>query len=210
MRFVFIVLTVLLFAGFSATGAAEAGADDSFVYKWTDAKGSTHISNSLKSVPGQYLKSVKKIKRIDINSPSKSVEPIFSSVEGEARVKFNLNDNAMIAPAVFNGSVKRNVLIDTGSELVTITTKLARALGYDYENMRKAWFQTQSGPILAPVIKIERLAMGGAQVTGLQAAVIDFKGRGPVSAVAGMNFLSAFIFEIDTQNRSLILTSPGN
>jgi len=207
MRFVFIALTVLLFAGFSKAGAR---ADDLFVYKWTDAKGSTHISNSLKSVPGQYLKNVKKIKRIDINSSSNSLEPIFSTVEGEARINFSSDDNSMIAPTVFNGSVKRNALIDTGSELVTITTKLARALGYDYKNARKAWFQTQSGPILAPVIKLESLAMGHAQVTGLQAAVIDFKGRGLVSAVAGMNFLSAFTFEIDTQNRSLILTSSGN
>lgn len=208
MRLVFITLAVVWFAGLCAM-AGEA-ADDSFVYRWADSKGSVHISNSLKSVPGQYSKNVKKIKRIDINSSANRKEPIFSTVEGEARINFSLNDNAMIAPAVFNGSVRRNVLIDTGSELVTITTKLARALGYDYKNVRKAWFQTQSGPILAPVIKIERLAMGGAQVTGLQAAVIDFKGRGPVSAVAGMNFLSAFIFEIDTQKQSLTLTSPGN
>jgi len=210
MRFVFITLAVLWFAGLRAVAGVAGEADDSFVYRWTGLKGSVHISNSLKSVPGQYLKNVKKIKRIEISSAGKRRKPVFSTVEGEARINFSLNDNAMIAPAVFNGSVKRNVLIDTGSELVTITTKLARALGYDYENMRKAWFQTQSGPILAPVIKIERLAMGRAQVTGLEAAVIDFKGRGPVSAVAGMNFLSAFIFEIDTQKRSLTLTSPGN
>ncbi|VAX19419.1 hypothetical protein MNBD_NITROSPINAE03-654 [hydrothermal vent metagenome] len=208
MRFAFIALTVLLFAGSRAV-AGEA-TDNSFVYRWADQKGSVHISNSLKSVPGQYLKNVKKIKRIDISSSKKSKESIFSTATGEARINFSSDGDSMIAPAVFNGSVKRNVLIDTGSELVTITTKLARALGYDYENVRKAWFQTQSGPILAPVIKIERLAIGHAQVTGLRAAVIDFKGRGPVSAVAGMNFLSAFIFEIDTQNRSLTLTSPGD
>jgi len=205
MRFFIITLTVLCLAG-SHISAAEA--DDSFVYRWTDSKGSIHISNSFKSVPGRYLKNVKKIKRIDINPSENKEAPILSTVTGEARIKFNLDDSGMVAPAVFNGSVKRNVLIDTGSEWVTITTKLAKALGYDYKNVRKAWFKTHNGPVLAPVITLERLAMGGAQVRRLQAAVIDFKGRGPVSAVAGMNFLSAFIFEIDTHKRRLILTSP--
>lgn len=206
MRLVFAALTVLFLAGSSATAVA----DDSYVYRWADSYGSVHISNSLKSVPSQYIKSVKKIKRININSSSKSREQTFKTSTGGARINFNPSDNGVIAQALFNGSVTRNVLIDTGSEWVTITTKLAKALGYDYENARKTWFKTQSGPVFAPVITIKRLSIGDASVTGLEAAVIDFKGRGEVSAIAGMNFLSAFIFEIDMQKGVLTLTSQDN
>lgn len=206
MRFVFAALAILWLAGSSF----EAVADDPYVYRWTDSNGSVHISNSIKSVPGRYFQRVKKIKRINVNSSSKKGDPIFSTASGEARINFDPNDIGVIAPAIFNGSVKRDVVIDTGSELVTITTKLAKALGYDYENARKTWFRTQSGPVFAPVIRIKRLSIGEAHVTGLEAAVIDFEGRGSVSALAGMNFLSAFIIEIDMQKRSLTLTSPAN
>lgn len=190
--------------------SSGASGENPFVYKWTDAKGAIHISNSFKAIPQPYREHARKIKLISVNYPKVGKMAGFAEASGTARVNFNPSRRGIIVPAVFNGVVKRDVLVDTGSEWVTITTKLAKALGYDTGKSRKTWFQTQSGPVQAPVVELDRLAIGGAEVKGFKAAVIDFEGRGPVSAVVGMNFLSAFVFEIDTYNGNLILTTPEN
>lgn len=198
------IITFFVLFCFSGTASGEK----SYVFKWTDVYGSIHLSNSFKSIPVKYRGQAKKIRLINIENTEVNALKIFTGSSGSAKVDFDPAKSKVIVTAIFNGVVKRDIIIDTGSEWVTITTKLARALGYDFRKARKTWFQTQSGPVMAPVVKLDRMTIGNAQVTGLKAAVVDFDGRGAVSAVAGMNFLSAFVFEIDKYNGELILTTP--
>ncbi len=87
--------------------------------------------------------------------------------------------------------------------MTIITTKLARALGYDIKNARIGRFKTPGGFLTAPVVKLDLMQVGPATVKNVSAVVFDFKWRGPVSVIIGMNFLSRFVFEIDYLNKKI-------
>lgn len=177
----------------TASLVATAWAQD-FAYKWTDANGAVHISASAGDVPPELRGKVEKIKVVRVSSADAGAGPVAASGGG---VTFPPGRDRIVVTAVFNDKVSRAAIIDTGSEWVTISPKLARALGADLETAGKALVKAHGGRVIAPVVDIESVSVGGAKVTGLQAAVLDAGRNGPEAAVIGMSFLSLFNVEID-------------
>lgn len=185
-----LVLAAVLAA--ALPGGAAAAQD--FAYKWTDANGAVHIAASAGDVPPEMRGKVEKIKVVRVSSAGTGAGPVAAS-GGEAA--FPPGRGRMAVTAVFNDKVSREAIIDTGSEWVTISPKLARALGTDMEKAGRALVKAHGGRIIAPMVDIESVSVGGAKVTGLQAAVLDAGRNGPEAAVIGMSFLSMFNVEID-------------
>jgi len=124
-----------------------------------------------------------------------------------ARIRFDPAGEHIEAPALFDGKASRAVIIDTGSDMVAITTKLARALGYHPATSPRVAVSTSSGGARVPLIRLKSLRVGNAELRDVQAVVMDFAGRGRVSAVVGMSFLSSFTLEVDASAGTLSLSA---
>lgn len=176
----------------------SAFAERASVWRWMDESGSVHISGSLEDVPANRRASAVPMKYSTVaESAPEAVAPRPAPLEKERIVRFDPSGGMVAAQVILNDAVERGAWIDTGSELTVITTKLALALGLDMKGAEKRVFHTQSGRVSAPVVMLKSVKVGPANASDVMAAIMDFPGRGPVSAVIGMNFLSLFRFEIN-------------
>ena len=83
---------------------------------------------------------------------------------------------------------------------------LAKELDIDTEqNRRTAPFQTANGVIQAPLVSLESITVGGMEIRNLTAAVHDVLADSRVAGLLGLNFLSNFRMDIDTQKGVLHL-----
>jgi hypothetical protein len=200
MRRLFAVLAaVLIICGHSAFAQSAS------VWRWMDESGSVHISGALEDVPANRRASAVPMKYSTVAEPApEPVAPKPEPLEVERRARFDPSDGMVAVNAVIGESTERGAWIDTGSELTIITSKLAVALGVDIKGCDKRAFHTQNGRVSAPVTILKSVKVGPATARGVMAAIMDFPGRGPVSAIIGMNFLSLFRFEINMREGVII------
>lgn len=188
--------------------AAPAAAQEQ-AWLWTDGHGGVFISGALEAVPAPRRQSARPIRVSAITQPADTGQKDAPRGTGRASLTFTPGGPDIIVPARFNGSVVRNAVVDTGSQVTVITTKLARALGLDLSRAREAWFTTAAGPAHAPVVELDAVELGGARMEKLTAVALDFTGKGEVSAVIGMNFLSGFAVTLDLGEGRLTLAPPA-
>ena len=194
---------VITFAMLASSGTYD------YVYRWTDANGSVRVTNNLSSVPENKRGDAQPMRVFTIESvdETNAVGQV-ELVQNSNTVLFSETASGIVTSSLINGAARRDAIVDTGSEIAVITTKLAKALGYDIKTAREGRFRTPGGFVNAPVVELESIKIGSAKVKNVPAAVIDFKERGPVSAIIGMNFLSRFIFEIDYASKKITFQPP--
>ena len=73
------------------------------------------------------------------------------------------------------------------------------------QNPKTLPFQTANGLIEAPVTNLESITVGGMEIRNLPAAIHDAMTDPQVSGLLGLNFLSNFRMDIDTQKGMLYL-----
>lgn len=183
-------------------GAAFGGQGS--VWRWTDESGAVHITGRFEDVPEAYRPGAVRMNLSTATEAPKKSFPKPEPLDAEKFLRFELSDGMVSITAVFDGTVKRGAWIDTGSELTIITTKLATALGYDFRKADNQTFHTPNGRMTAPVVVLKNVRVGPAMAADVPAAVMDFPGRGPVSAIVGMNFLSLFPFEINMRDKTIV------
>lgn len=88
--------------------------------------------------------------------------------------------------ATINGRTVR-VLVDTGANVVAMSTGHARALGVDYIAGQPSQVQTASGLESAWVVKLRSVSIGGIEVNNVTASVVD--GSYPTTILLGMSYL---------------------
>lgn len=91
-----------------------------------------------------------------------------------------------ITTAEINGRQTR-VLVDTGASSVAMSEVTADALGIDYYNGIPVRTVTASGEASARLVTLQTISVGGIQVNGVQAAVVE--GSYPQMVLLGMTFL---------------------
>ena len=201
-------LAVTLFS--SSFSRAE---EEKFAYRYTDESGYVHIVSSLDLVPEIYRDGASPMRHMTFSKGKKETpdrkkgRATIRDLEGMA-VELTSNKGRLSASALFDGVETRMANIDTGSEICVVTTKLAKALGYDIRMARKRLFLTPGGRLDAPVITLKSLTIGSVRVSNIRAVVSDFPWRGDTSAIIGMNFMSRFAFAIDSGENSLVFYSP--
>jgi clan AA aspartic protease (TIGR02281 family) len=200
MRGIFAVL-----AAVQVICAHTAFAERDSVWRWTDESGSVHITGRREDVPAKHKPGSVPMKFSTVAEPApEPVAPRPAPLEKERIVRFDPSGGMVAVQALIGESVERGAWIDTGSELTVITSKLAVALGVDVKGADKRVFHTQSGRVNAPVTILKSVKVGPAKAHDVMAAIMDFPGRGPVSAIIGMNFLSQFRFEINMREGTII------
>lgn len=193
----------------AALAAPAALADEPAAFRWKDDAGAVHITSDPAGIPSRYREKAVPMRVYTVTGAEESAPRPPGTVRGgRAAVTFDPSGERIGVEAVFDGKVSRRAWMDTGSGPVIITTKLATALGHDIGAAPKEMFSYPGGSGSAPVVTLKSVRVGGAEARDVPAVVMDFDGRGPVSAVIGMGFLSRFSFEVDTARGEMVFRPP--
>jgi len=106
----------------------------------------------------------------------------------EAQV-VNIRRDAMLqyqTSATINGRAIQ-VLVDTGANVVALSSRHARQLGVDYTAGRPGRVETASGSINAWMVTLRSIDVGGIRVDNVQASVVE--GDFPSTVLLGMTYL---------------------
>jgi predicted aspartyl protease len=179
-----------------------------FAYKWRDKYGDVHITGSKDSIPLQYRNSAKKIPVIELDDESITTKRYQRAI-GSAHLESINPVKGMVVEAKFNGKVIRKAMVDTGSERLIISSRLARALGYSLDGTLGSNVSIHGEVIKGALVRIDRVELGGAAVYGIEAVAFDFDERNSLSAIVGMDFLDAFEMEF-TEGVSLKLSRTAD
>ena len=105
------------------------------------------------------------------------------------------------AEAAVNGQAVR-VLVDTGASAVALTVDDARRLGFDPAKLNYSYeVNTASGQARAAEIKLASVSVAGAQVTDVDAFVIE---KGLQTSLLGMTYLGR-LSQFEATRTALIL-----
>lgn len=199
-------------------------------YKWVDAAGSIHFSDSLAGVPPQYRDQIEAgemtepaptpVMRAPDDAPPASASPATSGSEATAAAppppdlpryevqyqEYEGRARRILVQARFNDRITAPMALDTGSPDTVISLALAQRLGL-FEGDEGTLFVTTGGiGGAAPAIRIvlDKVAIGGAVNNFVPATVIGAPISGEFDGLIGMGFVSSYQVNIDP-TRSVIV-----
>ncbi|MCH8505704.1 MAG: TIGR02281 family clan AA aspartic protease [Ectothiorhodospiraceae bacterium] len=92
-------------------------------------------------------------------------------------------------------------LVDTGANVIALSSRLADQLGLDYRHASQVQVDTAAGVTTGYRYTLDRVSLGGIEQRGLQAVIVQ--GGSPSVPLLGMSFLGQL--DIRNQDRLLIL-----
>jgi clan AA aspartic protease (TIGR02281 family) len=196
MRSCQIIITALFLACAGVVFPAD-------ILRWTDDKGVVHFTDNLHNIPEKFRSTVTRIKAKETPRGAEAQKPI---VFDKASVPFQKRGTVVVIPATINDKAVARFVVDTGASYTMISRATAKELDIDLEKkMPTIPFQTANGVILAPLVTLSVIDVGGLQVRDLTAAIHDVFPDPSVSGLLGLNFLSNFRMDIDTNSGVLHL-----
>ena len=179
-------------------GAAE-------YYRWVDENGVLHITDNLHNVP---VKQRDGANRIQARETPRAPEPEYKPQPAprKASVPIEKHGNIVIVPVTLNNRQTTKLVVDTGASYTFISHALARDLAIDVSRGAKTVpFHTANGVVEAPLTNLDSITVGGMEINNLTAAVHDTTPDATAAGLLGLNFLSNFRLDIDTQKGLLHL-----
>lgn len=127
--------------------------------------------------------------------------------EGAILIRFAAGDNRIPVASELNQSIRQRFLVDTGASLVTIPSTTADALGL--QPIRGGHWDSHSvstagGVVTATEVLIDTLEIEGWVEHNVSALVVDIPDQ-PGIGLLGMNYLSRFRMDLNTQEGKLSL-----
>ncbi|MGH7825963.1 MAG: TIGR02281 family clan AA aspartic protease [Candidatus Binatia bacterium] len=181
------------------TGQSHAGD----FYRWVDQNGVVHFTDNLHNIPEKQRQTATRIQNRE--SP-RDPEPAKPPAPSKASIPIQKNGAIVIVDAKLNGKTSAKLIVDTGASYTMISTAMAKELGIDLDGSRRTVpFHTANGIIQAPLADLESITVGGMEVKNLTAAIHDALPNTKVAGLLGLNFLSNFRMDIDTEKGVLHL-----
>jgi clan AA aspartic protease (TIGR02281 family) len=172
-------------------------------YRWVDHNGVVHFTDNLHNIPETQRGNAGRIQSIE---PPRVAPPPVPISPSKASIPFEKQGQVVIVEATLNKKTAAKFVVDTGASYTMISSAVAKELDIDTEqNRRTAPFQTANGVIQAPLVSLESITVGGMEIRNLTAAVHDVLADSRVAGLLGLNFLSNFRMDIDTQKGVLHL-----
>ena len=169
-------------------------------YRWVDENGVVHFTDNLQNVPEKQRGPATRIKAADSPPPEPAKAPVKASIPIEK------HGQIVVIQAMLNKKRTVKFVVDTGASYTMISSAVAKDLDLDLtQNQRTMPFQTANGLIQAPLTSLDSIAVGGIEIKNLTAAVHDAVPDPQVAGLLGLNFLSNFRIDIDTQKGLLHL-----
>ena len=189
MKFLWTLLIGLLLLRTAPSSAAE-------YYRWVDQNGVVHFTDNLQNVPEKQRGPAARITPIDnpVTAEPAKTAPVKASIPIEK------HGQIVVIQAILNNKRSAKFVVDTGATYTMISSAVAKDLDIDLtQNQRTMPFQTANGLIQAPLTNLDSITVGGMEVKNLTAAVHDAVPDPQVAGLLGLNFLSNFRMDIDTQ-----------
>ncbi len=123
----------------------------------------------------------------------------FSDVENPV-VEIRVDDAGFFQSAGTINGRRIDFLVDTGANLVVLSSEQANSIGLDYKDGQRGFASTASGNAVMYNIELRSISLGGIQLRNIQAGVIE--GRFPEKPLLGMTFLS----KVDMTRKGNIMT----
>jgi len=185
LRGIWLITLALVFLS-SIGGAAD-------ILRWVDEQGVVHFTDSEKNIPEKFRAKATRIKASGPPPPDASPLTVTS-------VPYQKRGELMTVQATLNEKTAANFIVDTGASYTMISAATARDLDIDPgRSQRTMPFQTANGMIQAPLANLESVNVGGVEIRDLTAAIHDIAPNSQVAGLLGLNFLSNFRMDIDTQ-----------
>ena len=172
-------------------------------YRWVDDSGVVHFTDNMHNIPEKQRDTVG---RIQARESPRDTEPGKRAAANKTSVPFEKLGQVVVIEAMLNGKTPAKLVVDTGATYTMISAATAKALDIDpSESQRTMPFQTANGVIQAPLTNLESINVGGVEIKNLTAAVHDVAPSSQVAGLLGLNFLTNFRMDIDTQKGMLHL-----
>lgn len=108
-----------------------------------------------------------------------------------------------IVPVTLNGSVKTDLLLDTGAAATMVSNRIARKLSL--RTVDRGMVTGIGGAVKARIGRLRSLKAGEAEIQNLLVAVHDFRTYPGVEGLLGMNFLRQYHVSLDSRKKVLVL-----
>lgn len=172
-------------------------------YRWVDQEGVVHFTDNLHDIPEQQRGTAARIQARESPRARETTKPV---LPGKASVPIEKHGQVVVVEATLNKKTSAKFVVDTGASYTMISSAIAKELDIDISrNQTTVPFQTANGVIQAPLTSLESINVGGMEVRNLTAAVHDALPDPKVAGLLGLNFLSNFRIDIDTQKGLLHL-----
>lgn len=123
-------------------------------------------------------------------------------------IPFQRRGGSVLVPGRINGESVGSFILDTGATFTSINTSVAQQLGIRPQGASMVRLVTASGTVLAPVVILDRVDVGGAAARLVPAVVLDLPGMSQgMAGLLGMSFLDRFKVNIDLSSGILLLES---
>jgi clan AA aspartic protease (TIGR02281 family) len=163
-------------------------------YRWVDEKGIVHFTDNVHNVPESRRGTARRIQ----GSEAVASQPP-AAAPTKASIPFEKHGSVVIVGATLNGKTPVKLVLDTGASFTMISSATAKQLDIDAsQNSRTMPFQTANGMIQAPLINLDSISVAGLELKNLTAAVHDAMPDPAVAGLLGLNFLTNFRMDIDT------------
>ena len=134
---------------------------------------------------------------------------IETTQEVETIVRFTSAKGQMIVPVLLNGSLRADMLFDTGAEITVLSTELARNLGLLEEESKPVRLGTIASDLQASLVKLDAIQVGEFIKNDFSVAVTDLNTskEEKFDGILGMDFLSSYAIQVDKGKSWIVLTA---
>lgn len=190
------------------------------IYKWVDRNGRVHFSDTIAGIPPEYRDRIEEKtgaapalleepvpprpapERLAIAPPSVPTAP--ATVPPSYTIPLRRDGNAMLVETVVDGTVRAQLLLDTGAEFTVLSAATARSLSLNLRNSAIIPLRSASGVFFAPMTKVQSITVGHAAAYDVEVIIHD--ATPGLDGLLGMSFLDNFLVTISGSDAKLILT----
>ena len=192
------LLQIVLLVSVSRSQAAD-------FFRWVDQNGVVHFTDNVHNIPEARRSTAVRIKGQEPLRPAGPAKAA-PATAAKASIPFEKHGQVVVVEVMLNKSVPVRLVVDTGATYTMISAATAKELSIDpLRAPRTMPFQTANGVIQAPLTNLESVIVGGMEVKNLTAAIHDAVPSAHIAGLLGLNFLSNFRLDIDTENGLLHL-----
>jgi clan AA aspartic protease (TIGR02281 family) len=182
------------------------------IYRWTDASGQLHYTESLARVPAEYREEALRSTLRPVTNPVQTFSgtsepdaprPRSARADGVVHIPFVRDGSLMRVNARLNDTLDAPFLIDTGASGVMLPSRVASQLGIVVgANTPHVEVLTANGRVMRPVVRLDSVEVGGARVEGLEATLNPAMEIG----LLGGSFFNNFVYRVDAAESVITLT----
>ena len=181
------------------------------IYRWTDAEGRLHFTESLAKVPeaqrDEARRAASKAGSRNLQTYSSAAARVPKRTQtarrgGEIRVPFVRDGSLMRVEVRLNDLVTTPFYIDTGASGVSLPSHVAEQLGIRiHSDMPHVRVVTANGMTSRPLVTLDAVQLGAARVEGLEATVNPAMSIG----LLGGTFFNNYVYRVDAAESEIRL-----